>query len=101
MQSALEALSSVGSGNVSVTKLQSTSSAQEWKLTFQASLGGQNLSQVTINSTNVQASGSKTNIQATDTQGASSNLDEVQTVTISTPTAARSAWRSGGRSRRR
>jgi hypothetical protein len=42
VKSALEALSSIGTGNIAVTKTQDTSTAQEWKLTFQGSLGGAN-----------------------------------------------------------
>ena len=76
-------LSTVGSGNVTVTKSINTSATQEWTLTFKNSLGGQNVTQVTVNSSSVMYTGTKTNIEATDTQGASSNLNEVQTVTIS------------------
>jgi len=75
--------STIGTGNVSVAKSINTSATQEWTLTFKNSLGGQNVAQVTVNSSSVMYTGTKTNIEATDTQGASSNLNEVQTVTIS------------------
>ena len=83
VQSALEALGSVGSGNVAVTKLQNSASAQEWRLTFQGSLGATNVAQTTINSSSVSGMG-LSNIQATDTTGAT--LNEVQTVTLSNAT---------------
>ena len=85
VQSALEALNNIAPGDVVVTKLQDTSSAQEWKLAFQGALGGANLVQTTIDSTNVWTMGGKTEIEATDTQG-SSGGDEVQTVTLSNAT---------------
>jgi hypothetical protein len=87
VKSALEALSSIGTGNIAVTKTQDTSTAQEWKLTFQGSLGGANQSQTTINTANVTTmGGSPTNIQATDTNGAASGQNEVQVVTLSNAT---------------
>ena len=85
VQAALEGLSSIGSGNVSVTKSQNTSTAQEWTVTFQGTLGGANQSQITIDTTNVFAFG-KSNIQATDTQGGSGSNNEVQVVTLSNAT---------------
>lgn len=82
VQSALEALSSVGAGDVSVTKLQDTSTAQEWRLTFQGTKAATDVVQTTVNSTNIQVlEGVPTNIQATDTQGGT--FSEVQTVTLS------------------
>ena len=85
VQSALEALNNIAPGDVVVTKLQDSTSAQEWKLSFQGALGGANLVQSTIDSTNVWAMGGKTEIEATDTQG-SSGGSEVQTVTLSNTT---------------
>ena len=85
VQSALEALNNIAPGDVVVTKLQNTSSAQEWRLAFQGALGGANLVQTTIDATNVWTMGGKTEIEATDTQG-SSGGDEVQTVTLSNAT---------------
>ncbi|KAF0187721.1 MAG: RHS repeat-associated core domain-containing protein, partial [Gammaproteobacteria bacterium] len=85
VQSALEALNNVAPGDVVVTKLQDSTSGQEWKLSFQGALGGANLAQTTIDSTNVWAMGGKTKIEATDTQG-SSGGSEVQTVTLSNAT---------------
>jgi len=82
VQSALEALSNIGTGNVSVTQSQNSLSAQEWTLVFQGALAGQNLSQVTINSAGVHASaGSITSIQATDVQGGVAS-NAVQTLTL-------------------
>ena len=45
VQAALEALSNIAPGDVVVTKLQDTSSAQEWRLSFQGALGGANLAE--------------------------------------------------------
>ncbi|MHB8974460.1 MAG: RHS repeat-associated core domain-containing protein [Pirellulaceae bacterium] len=85
VQTALEALSNIAPGDVVVTKLQDTNPAQEWKLTFQGALGGANLVQTTIDTTNVSTMGGRTEIEATDAQG-SSGGDEVQTVTLSNAT---------------
>ena len=85
VQAALEALTNIAPGDVVVTKLQESMSAQEWKLAFQGALGGANLVQTTIDATNVSAMGSKTEIEATDAQG-STGGDEVQTVTLSNAT---------------
>jgi hypothetical protein len=54
--------STVGTGNVTVTKSINTSATQEWTLTFKNSLGGQNVAQVTVNSGSVMYTGTKTNI---------------------------------------
>ena len=56
--------STVGTGNVTVTKSINTSATQEWTLTFKNSLGGQNVAQVTVNSSSVMYTGTKTNIEA-------------------------------------
>ena len=85
VQTALQGLSSIGSGNVSVVKSIGTSASQEWTLTFQGSLAAANQSQVTVNSGSVMGMMSITNIQATDTQGGNSN--EVQTISLSNATA--------------
>ena len=95
VQSALEALNNIAPGDVVVTKLQDTTSAQEWKLSFQGALGGANLVQSTIDSTNVWAMGGKTEIEATDTQG-SSGGSEVQTVTLSNATGGTFRLASAG-----
>ena len=55
VQTALEALSNIAPGDVVVTKLQNTSSAQEWQLAFQGALGGANLVQTTIDTTSVSS----------------------------------------------
>jgi hypothetical protein len=42
VQSALEGLASIGSGNVSVTKVSDTPLNQQWQITFQGSLAAAN-----------------------------------------------------------
>jgi RHS repeat-associated protein len=86
VQTALEGLSSVGSGNVVATKTQSTMTAQEWQVTFQGSLAGANQSQITINAGSVTAMMTRTDIQATDTEGGSGSNNEVQVVTLASAT---------------
>ena len=49
VQTALQGLTSIGSGNIDVSKTQNTGTAQEWTLTFQGALAAANQSQVTIN----------------------------------------------------
>ncbi len=86
VQSALEALSNIGSGDVAVIKTQDDlNSVQEWKLTFQGNLAGTNVAQNTIDASGVWMMGSPTDIEVTDTQGSGSQ-DEVQTVTLSNAT---------------
>ncbi len=85
VQSALEALSNIAAGDVVVTKLQNTYTAQEWKLEFQGALGAANLVQTTIDTTNIGGMGTKVEIEATDVQG-SGGGDEVQSVTLSNAT---------------
>jgi len=81
VQSALEGLSSIGSGNVSVVKLHATTSKHEWQITYTGSLGGTNVSQMTINAASVTTMmGPPTEIEATDTTGGNGN--EQQTVTL-------------------
>jgi len=82
VQSALESLSTIGSGNVTVGKSVDTFDAQEWTLTFTGSLTGTNVVQTTVNSGSVSYYGMLTNTEVTDTAGAS-DVDEVQTVTLS------------------
>jgi YD repeat-containing protein len=81
VQSALEALSNIGSGDVAVTKLQDSSSVQEWRVTFTGALAGTNVVQTTVDSSQIQTMSGTTDIEATDTQGTTES--EVQTVTLS------------------
>lgn len=86
VQSALEGLSSVGSGNVTVTKTTDTSSSQVWTVTFQGSLAGSNVSQITINTSGIYVFfGTVTKTEVTDTQGQSAQ-NEVQVVTLTNVT---------------
>jgi RHS repeat-associated protein len=83
VQIALEALSTVGSGNVVVTKLQDVPSAQEWQLTFQGAKAGDSVVQTTIDSSNIQTvMDPPSDIQLTDIQGGITT-NEVHTVTLS------------------
>jgi RHS repeat-associated protein len=83
---ALEGLTSIGSGNVAVTKVTDTSDKQEWQITFQGSLAGANQAQVDIDITNiVNFPSSPTEIETTTTQGSGAQ-DEIQTVTLSNAT---------------
>jgi RHS repeat-associated protein len=86
VQTALQGLSTIGSGNVAVTKTQDTMSAQVWQVTFQGSLAGANQSQITINAGSVTAMMTRTDIQATDTEGGTGSNNEVQVVTLSNAT---------------
>jgi hypothetical protein len=45
VQSALEALSNIGVGDVAVTKVQDATQAQEWQITFQGALASTNVVQ--------------------------------------------------------
>jgi RHS repeat-associated protein len=82
VQSALEALSNIDAGDVVVAKTQNGSGTQEWRLTFSGDLAGTNVAQTTVDSTNVSGYGTRTEIEATDTQGGGTAIDEVQTVTL-------------------
>ncbi|MCO6456362.1 MAG: cadherin-like domain-containing protein, partial [Pirellulaceae bacterium] len=81
VQSALEGLSNIDAGEVSVTKTTDWLDTQEWQITFAAGLAGTNVAQTTVDSSNVWGMGTITDIEATDTQGGSTN-NEVQTVTL-------------------
>jgi RHS repeat-associated protein len=86
VQTALEGLASIGSGNVSVTKLTGTGLKQEFQVTFQGSKAGANQAQIDINITNITSSGdTPTEIESTTTQG-SGPQDEIQTVALSNAT---------------
>lgn len=74
----LEALTSIGSGNVSVTKNASSYTEDVWTITFIGSLAGTNLSQMTIDASGVY--GPPSEIETTVTNGHAAQ-DEIQTVT--------------------
>jgi hypothetical protein len=74
-------LSNIGNGDVAVTKLQDSSSVQEWRVTFTGALAGTNVVQTTVDSSQIQTMSGTTDIEATDTQGATGS--QVQTVTLS------------------
>ncbi|MBM4001476.1 MAG: RHS repeat-associated core domain-containing protein [Planctomycetes bacterium] len=80
VQTALEGLSGIGSGNVAVTAPQQTSSTREWRLTFQNALAGVNVNQITVDTSGIQKTGHITPIEATDTQGSVNN--EIQQVAL-------------------
>ena len=82
VKSALEALTSIGSGNVLVTKSPSSYSEESWIITFTGSLAGANQAQMTINASGVSTWGwgSLTEIETTNTNGQAPQ-DEIQTVT--------------------
>jgi RHS repeat-associated protein len=86
VQTALQGLSTIGSGNVVATKTQSTMTAQEWQVTFQGSLAGTNQNQITINAGSVTAMMTRTDIQTTDIEGGTGSNNEVQVVTLSNAT---------------
>jgi RHS repeat-associated protein len=65
VQSALEALSNIGVGDVSVTKSTDTSMGQTWDVTFAGTLADTNVSQITINSSGVSVMGTKFDVQQT------------------------------------
>ena len=79
VKSALEGLSNVDADEIAVMKVTDTSFVQEWRLTFQNDLGGTNVSQTTVDSTNIMGF-MISDIEATDTTGATNS--EVQTVTL-------------------
>ncbi|MBI2480562.1 MAG: cadherin-like domain-containing protein [Planctomycetia bacterium] len=81
LRSALEALSNVEAGEVSVQKTQADGGTQEWQITFTSGLAGANVAQTTVDTSNVLRAGTITEIEATDTSGGTTN-DEVQTVTL-------------------
>jgi YD repeat-containing protein len=83
VQSALEALSNIDSGDVSVVKLTNTSNSQTWEITFEGALAGTNVVQTTIDISSVQGY-SVSEVETTDVQGGSA--DEVQVVTVSDAT---------------
>jgi RHS repeat-associated protein len=87
VQTALQGLASIGSGNISVTKTTDTSTDQVWTLTFQGSLAAANQSQLTIDCSNVTTTMlmPPTAVQATDVNG-QSGQNEVQVVTLSNAT---------------
>ncbi len=85
VQSALAALSNIGSGNISVSKTSDTNTSRLWQLTFQGSLAGTNVSQVTVNSS-VTSMGFPATVQQTTVTQGGSGTNEQQTVTVSNAT---------------
>ncbi|WP_425619120.1 RHS repeat-associated core domain-containing protein [Anatilimnocola sp. NA78] len=82
VQAALEALSNIGSGEVSVTKWQNYGYYQEWEVTFTGGLAGTDVAQITIDASAVyNGIGAPTENETTSYEGSSTN--EVQEVTIS------------------
>lgn len=81
VQSALEALSNLAPGDVSVLKTTDTSTSKIWQITFTGSLAGTNVVQTTIDTGNItHFGGSKTETETTTTAGSATS--EVQTVTL-------------------
>ena len=85
VKSALEALTSIGTGNVTVAKSPASSSEESWVITFKGTLGGANQAQMTINATGVSSWGSLTEIETTNLNGRAAQ-DEIQTVAITNAT---------------
>jgi YD repeat-containing protein len=80
VQAALEALPSIGSGNVSVVRsYNSQTQTTTFTLTFQSSLAATNVAQTTINTSTLSGYGI-TKVEATDVQGGVFN--EVQTIDL-------------------
>lgn len=85
VQSALEALTSIGSGNVSVTKLTDTGNKQEWQITFQGALAGVNQAQIDINISSLGGFPSYSEIESTTADGHGAQ-SEIQTLALSNAT---------------
>ena len=85
VKTALEALTSVGSGNVTVAIATANSGEQSWTVTFKGSLANANQSQMTINSSSVTSNGTLAETESTTTNGRALQ-DEIQTVTLSNAT---------------
>ena len=96
VQTALEALSNIGVGDVTVTRTQSGPMAFEWQITFTGALAAADQSQVSINTGGISFFGTKTNIQATDQIGQPASTDEVQTITLSNATGGTFRLAFGG-----
>lgn len=87
VQGALEGLVGIGSGNVSVVKTTDVpSGSQVWTVSFQGALAGADQSQITINTSGLFVFGTKTDVQATDVNGAATGTSEVQTITLANAT---------------
>ena len=84
VQTALEALSNIGPGDVLVTKITDTLTVKEYRLNFQGALGYTNVAQVTVDGTGLQGYFSLTDIEATDVAGGP--VGEVQLVTLADAT---------------
>ena len=81
VQSALEGLSNLAPGDISVTKSANTSVSQLWNVTFTGPLADANVSQITINSSGVTVMGTKMDVQSTLVAGGVITY-EVQAATI-------------------
>ncbi len=85
-------IATVSRGDLQVTKLQNNPSTQEWRITFVGALQGTNVEQVAVDTSQLQAMGTITPIEATDTEGGIQN--EVQLVELQNAQGGRSGWRS-------
>lgn len=81
VDAALEGLSNIGAGDVSVTKTVNTATEQRWQVTFTGALAGVNVNQITIDSSSVTYTGVLSEIETTGTQGVS-GVNEVQTLAL-------------------
>ena len=81
VQSALEALSTIAPGDISVTKSGDSQWAQVWDVSFTGPLAETNVNQITIDSSGVTVMGTKFDTQSTLTQGGQITY-EVQAATI-------------------
>jgi RHS repeat-associated protein len=91
IQTALEALSSVGAGNVLVTVTSPNSVSRTIALNFRAAKGGTNLPQTTINTASLvpMMGGGLSSFATTTTEGGA--YPEIQTITLSNATSG--TWR--------
>lgn len=93
VQTALEALSNIGSGDVAVTKLTNTNNSQTWQVAFQGALAGTNVAQITVGLYGLQGY-SLSAVEATDAAGG--NTNEVHVVTLSNATGGTFTLSFGG-----
>jgi len=93
VQSELEALSNIGTGDVAVTKVSDTSLAQVWQIVFQGALAATNVAQIAIDTSGVYYA-TLIDVETTTTQGVGAN--EVQVVTLSDSTGGTFKLSFGG-----
>ncbi|MDX1968590.1 MAG: RHS repeat-associated core domain-containing protein [Planctomycetaceae bacterium] len=85
VRAALEALSNLAPGDVAVVKTANAAGDQQWQVTFQGTLRGVNVSQLTVDASVVyNGVGAPDEIETTATQG--ETIHEVQIVTVSNAT---------------